>query len=203
MSSYTVYLDSEFNPVAKEEATLIKRVDDNGKAIFYRPKPSAATNPSTGAQDANTQKASDVHAWYAVAEETTAPMGPGALQALCAALIAKWQAILLLGEWEITFSVKDVPRVEQGITVSFSEKKATIELSSHLTAKTAEEDIAHEMLHILLYNENWRYDEHCDEMLRRDAIDQDEYTALQEGFNLAQNITIEHTKRILKSAGVW
>lgn len=151
---------------------------------------------------ANTQKAMDAHAWYTVADEPPAP-DPQAQYALFAALILKWQSILMLDEWEITFAVKDLPRVDQGIVVSWSEKRAEIELSSRLTAETAEDDIAHELMHLVLYPENWKLDEHADEMLRRKAIDADEYIALQESFNLAQNVTIEHLKRILAKAGMW
>lgn len=196
MSGYKVYLNSKFEPAPKDAATLIKAVADDGSVAFYHPRPVAPT------ANANTQKA-DVHAWYTIADEPPAPAMDAEYQkTLFASLIAKWQGILLLDEWELTFTVKDVPRVEQGIVVAWTEKRAEIELSSRLTPETAEDDIAHELLHLVLYPENWKLDEHADEMLRRKAIDADEYTALQESFNLAQNVTIESLKRILAKAGI-
>lgn len=49
MSGYTVYLDSDFNPVAKEQATLIKRVTDDGGVIFYHRAPSTPPANTTKA----------------------------------------------------------------------------------------------------------------------------------------------------------
>jgi hypothetical protein len=74
--------------------------------------------------------------------------------------IKTWQKILQLTEWTITFELRDLDEMEQGITWRFTERTAHITFTNHTTRDRLEKDVAHELSHLILakfdrYIEDW------------------------------------------------
>lgn len=123
-------------------------------------------------------------------------------QAVASAILARWQPVLRLADWDIDLRLLTTDWRKSGdVKVDLDDRKAVLLLNARQPAESLEEVVIHELVHLRLYALDQMLEQLLDATFGSDAADPRREFAQTQFMTLLESTTEDLAKALLAALG--